>query len=357
MKIFFRYIFFVIVFISLIKSVPVIAQSKVLVFHKTNGWRHTSIEDGIQMIENLGTKNGWTTDDSEESLVFTEANLSQYDVVVWCNTSGDGLLSPGEQAAFENYIVNGGGFVGIHAATDTYRDGSWPFYNELVGGIVQTDPNHTSNDHNATMDVLDVLHPTVSHLGSTWNKNEEYYYWEQNGGQLSNDNNILLQVRSTGDESYDATRPITWYKTSITVNDITYHGIKSFYTALGHNDSDYTDDSDFITMVESAIIWAATFQPVNNELDETPLGFGLAQNYPNPFNPATTINYTIEHAGAVNLSVYNLMGQRVATLVNEAKTAGTHSVRWNAAGAASGMYYYRLEANGQSITRKMTLIK
>jgi len=96
---------------------------------------------------------------------------------------------------------------------------------------------------------------------------------------------------------------------------------------------------------------------VSNEVDEKPLSFGLAQNYPNPFNPSTTINYTIENAGAVNLSVYNLMGQRVATLVSEAKTAGTHSVRWNAAGAASGMYYYRLEVNGQSITRKMTLIK
>lgn len=96
---------------------------------------------------------------------------------------------------------------------------------------------------------------------------------------------------------------------------------------------------------------------VNNEPYEKPLSFGLAQNYPNPFNPSTTINYTIKSAGAVNLSVYNLMGQKVATLVNEAKTAGTHSIRWNAAGAASGMYYYRLEANGQSITRKMMLIK
>jgi len=96
---------------------------------------------------------------------------------------------------------------------------------------------------------------------------------------------------------------------------------------------------------------------VNNEVGDTPLVFGLEQNYPNPFNPSTTISYTLETAGNVNISVYTLMGQRVATLVNEAKTAGTYSVRWNATGAASGMYYYRLEANGQSITRKMTLIK
>jgi len=96
---------------------------------------------------------------------------------------------------------------------------------------------------------------------------------------------------------------------------------------------------------------------VNTEPGDSPVVFGLDQNYPNPFNPSTTINYAINEAGAVNISVYNLMGQKVATLVDESKAAGKYNVRWNAAGAASGMYYYRLETNGQSITRKMTLIK
>ncbi len=96
---------------------------------------------------------------------------------------------------------------------------------------------------------------------------------------------------------------------------------------------------------------------VSNETEESPALFALEQNYPNPFNPSTTISYSVQEAGAVNISVYNLMGQKVATLVDETKAAGQYNVRWNAAGAASGMYYYRLEAGGQSITRKMTLIK
>ncbi|MBO6792514.1 MAG: T9SS type A sorting domain-containing protein [Balneolaceae bacterium] len=96
---------------------------------------------------------------------------------------------------------------------------------------------------------------------------------------------------------------------------------------------------------------------VSNETEDSPEVFALEQNYPNPFNPSTTISYSVQEAGAVNISVYNLMGQKVATLVNETKAAGQYNVRWNAAGAASGMYYYRLEAGGQSITRKMTLIK
>lgn len=103
-----------------------------------------------------------------------------------------------------------------------------------------------------------------------------------------------------------------------------------------------------------------TLQPntsVSNEDGEIPLSFGLEQNYPNPFNPSTTINYSIAKGGQVSLSVYNLMGQKVAELVNEVKGEGSYNVSWNASGAASGMYYYRLEAGSQTQTRKMTLIK
>lgn len=96
---------------------------------------------------------------------------------------------------------------------------------------------------------------------------------------------------------------------------------------------------------------------VNNEAEDSPLAFALDQNYPNPFNPSTTISYTVNEASSVNISVYNLMGQKVATLVDENKSAGQYNVRWNASGVASGMYYYRMEANGQAFTRKMTLIK
>lgn len=96
---------------------------------------------------------------------------------------------------------------------------------------------------------------------------------------------------------------------------------------------------------------------VNNEVIEKPKVFALEQNYPNPFNPSTTISYTLSESGVVNIGVYNLMGQRIATLVDEYKTAGTHNISWNEQGASSGMYYYRLESNGNAITRKMTLIK
>ena len=223
-------------------------ELRVLIYHETNGFRHGSISAGIEMIEGFGDDLDWSVDSSQTSNVFNTSNLSDYDVVVWLNTSGNGLLSEAEQSAFEDFIGTGGGFVGVHAATDTYRDGSWPWYNDLVGAIIQVNPNHTANNTNATMDVVGD-HPAVAHLGDTWNKSEEYYYWAQNGGYLFEGNINLLNVRSTGANSYDASRPVTWYKN--------YAGGRSFYTALGHNSSDYSSNSNFRTMMREAIIWAA----------------------------------------------------------------------------------------------------
>ncbi|MBE0393180.1 ThuA domain-containing protein [Flavobacterium sp. PL002] len=222
---------------------------KLLVFNKTNGYRHSpAITSGITMIRDLGNTNGWTTDDSQDANIFTSSNLSQYKVIIFANTSGDGLFTSAQKLALENFIKSGGGFVGIHAATDTYRDRSWPWYNDLVGGIVQTSPNHTSNNTAGTMDVL-TTNEITSHLGSTWSKNEEWYYWERNGGYLYNQNINLLQVRSTGSNSYDASRPTTWYKE--------YDGGRSFYTALGHNSSDYVSNSNFGKLIKNAILWTS----------------------------------------------------------------------------------------------------
>lgn len=96
---------------------------------------------------------------------------------------------------------------------------------------------------------------------------------------------------------------------------------------------------------------------VSNEPGTHPEVFTLEQNYPNPFNPTTTISYSVNTTGPVSLEVYNLMGQKVAQLVNETKNAGSYNVNWDASQMASGIYIYRLNMAGQTLTRKMTLIK
>jgi hypothetical protein len=83
----------------------------------------------------------------------------------------------------------------------------------------------------------------------------------------------------------------------------------------------------------------------------------LEQNYPNPFNPSTNIQFRIPEQSFVHLNVFNLLGEEVATLVNEELRTGTYVGNWNAAGFPSGVYIYTLSANGRVLTKKMMLTK
>lgn len=96
---------------------------------------------------------------------------------------------------------------------------------------------------------------------------------------------------------------------------------------------------------------------VSADMGEMVYEFALNQNFPNPFNPTTTINYTIAETGNVNLVVYDILGRRVATLVNEIQSTGRYNVNFDATRLSSGTYIYRLETNGQVATKKMMLIK
>ena len=129
----------------------------------------------------------------------------------------------------------------------------------------------------------------------------------------------------------------------------TYHFQIWAYSNTGSN-IDYVSDPAGPTV-------SVTMEITSTEGEDQPSVFALEQNYPNPFNPSTTISYSLADHGKVSLSVHNLLGQKVAQLVNEAKVAGSYNVTWNASGAGSGVYYYRLEAGGQVLTRKMMLVK
>lgn len=95
-----------------------------------------------------------------------------------------------------------------------------------------------------------------------------------------------------------------------------------------------------------------------NELElPLPFYFELRQNYPNPFNPITVIEYQLAEDGLVDLLVYNLLGQKVATLVSGEQSAGVYKITWDASSFSSGLYFYRLETDNSILMRRMLLVK
>ena len=224
---------------------------KVLHFTKTTGWDHNTRSASADLFETIGGFKGFTVTDTEDESIFNNlSTLIEYSVIIFSNTSGNQLFNTSQKDNFEAYIEQGGSFIGIHAATDTYRTG-WPYYNEVVGGIVQTNPNHTPANHVNFMDHI-TPHETLTGIPNPWEKQEEYYYWDLNGGMVdTNTVTTILKVRETGDNSYDRKRPITW------LHNLPQGG-RSFYTALGHANSNYQDPGNYFSrLLSNAVCWTA----------------------------------------------------------------------------------------------------
>ncbi|MBD3377681.1 T9SS type A sorting domain-containing protein [candidate division KSB1 bacterium] len=103
--------------------------------------------------------------------------------------------------------------------------------------------------------------------------------------------------------------------------------------------------------------WATNATSVAKNNTSAPFDFALSQNYPNPFNPTTTIDYSLEQKSNVKIQIFDLTGAWVTTLASGQHQAGQYSVTWDASNVATGTYFYRIEIDGQSLTRKMVLLK
>ncbi|MFZ0455791.1 MAG: T9SS type A sorting domain-containing protein [Ignavibacteriaceae bacterium] len=115
-----------------------------------------------------------------------------------------------------------------------------------------------------------------------------------------------------------------------------------------------------ILSASSSLILGNEIQKNNKDKKEQAVilsSFRLEQNYPNPFNPATQITYYIPVESHVKLTIFNVLGNEVAALVDEEKPAGEYSVKFNASGLSSGAYIYRLQTDYSTITKKMTYLK
>ncbi|MDH6589781.1 type 1 glutamine amidotransferase [Streptomyces sp. SAI-133] len=213
---------------------------KVLVFSRTAGFRHSSIDDGIAALRDLGTQNNFTVDASEDPQAFTTGNLGQYKAVVFLSTTGD-VLGDAQQTAFEQYIKGGGGYVGIHAAADTEYD--WPFYEGLAGALFHSHPAIQT----ATVKVEDRAHDATAHLGATWQRTDEWYNYRTNPRQTAHVLASLDESSYTGG-NMSGDHPIAWCKD--------YQGGRAFYTGGGHTDESFGDVA-FRRHLLGGIRWAA----------------------------------------------------------------------------------------------------
>lgn len=197
---------------------------RVLLFSKTDGFYHASIPSGISAIMGLGKENGFEVDTTTSSHFFCADTLEKYAAVVFLNTTGN-VLDYKEELAFEQYIQSGGGFVGIHAASDTEFD--WRWYGGLVGAYFDDHPK----PQNATLYVQDTSHISTRGLPSVFEYHDEWYNFKD----INPDINVLITI----DEStYEGGKnglghPISWYHE--------YDGGRSFYTALGHSEDSFED--------------------------------------------------------------------------------------------------------------------
>jgi len=247
---------FFLTFFLVLGSWASFAQVSILHYTETTGFDHNTRVASLAMFNVWAAAHNYVVVNDDTGDEFnTLANLQQYAVVIFSNTSGAGGLTPAQRANFEAYITNGGSYMGIHAASDTYRHstangnntGVWDWYAETVAGAsVQESPNHTVQNHTDTLFHQTPGHPTLASLADPWIKVEEYYYWED--GYLSPAFMEVLRVGETGGNTYDAPRMMAH------VRDLPGGG-RAFYTALGHSVNNYTIDVDFQNFIRDALLW------------------------------------------------------------------------------------------------------
>jgi glucose/arabinose dehydrogenase len=229
-----------------LESRRLLAAFDVLVFSKTAQFRHGSIGAGVAAIQSLGATHDFSVTPTEDAGQFTLANLTNYEAVVFLNTTGD-VLNETQQSAFEQYIQGGGGWVGVHSAADT--EYSWNWYGELLGAYFQSHPAIQS----ATIVVADQVHPSTAHLPQQWNRTDEWYNYRVNPrGKVHVLATLDESSYSGGADGFD--HPIAWYHD--------FDGGRAWYTGLGHTNGTYAEPA-FRQHLLGGILYAAGQVPAD----------------------------------------------------------------------------------------------
>jgi uncharacterized protein len=215
--------------------------ARVLVFSKTAGFRHESIPAMVAALQRLAAQESLAADHTEDAAAFTTPNLSRYRAVVFASTTGD-VLDESQQRALEEFVGNGGGFMGLHSAADTEYD--WPWYGQMVGAWFRNHPPGLQTTR-VTFESAATDAPTG------WTVTDEIYNYRSNPrGQVT--------VLATVDEhDYEGgtmgdDHPIAWCHA--------YSGGRAWYTGLGHEVAMF-EDAVFLAQLRRGLRYAAGLAP------------------------------------------------------------------------------------------------
>jgi uncharacterized protein len=219
---------------------------RLLVFSKTAGFRHESLSTGIKMLYDLSASQNWIVTATVEPALFNDEVLSQTDVVVFLNPSGD-ALNDDQQAAFERFMKKGRGMVGIHSAADFEYE--WLFYGKLIGAYFKSHPP----SQEATVIFENHDHPAMKPFKGmkTYTTFDEWYSFRSNPRPNVN---VLATLdestikKSDNDEWKMGDHPLIWWQE--------IDGMRSFYTGFGHTHEAF-QDKIIIEHIKNAINWAA----------------------------------------------------------------------------------------------------
>jgi type 1 glutamine amidotransferase len=203
---------------------------RALVFTKTTGYRHDSIPSGVAAIKRLGARHGFRVDTTSDASRFSHSRLRRYDVVIFLSTTGTPIKRMSERRAFQAYIRDGGGFLGIHAASDTRGD--WPWYERLVGARFK---RHDRGVSERAVRITDDGTAATRTLPDPWQRTDEWYEFRS-----APPAHVLAQLSPS--------RPLAWCRR--------YDGGRSVYTAMGHTKQSYAEPR-FLEHLLGAIEMAA----------------------------------------------------------------------------------------------------
>jgi type 1 glutamine amidotransferase len=232
-------------------------ETAVLIFSKTNGFRHDSIAASNAALAAIAERRGWSAVVTENGAVFNPAQLARFRAVIWNSASGD-VLTAEQRAAFKTYIEAGGGFLGLHAAGDSSHDG-WPWYlDRLIGAHFIGHPMGPQFQQ-ATLRIEDTDNPALRGFGPAWVRTDEWYSFAASPRAKG------FRILATLDE--DSYRP-AFHMPPLPRKDlrmgadhpvIWFHCVgdgRALYSALGHSVEAYAEPQH-LRMLEGAMAWVA----------------------------------------------------------------------------------------------------